>query len=250
MATNIAQGNDGDQKFDPKFPAVQLVKDIQSGLDEAQVKTLGRLANLSVPVVGHTAHSESIEAAIQKVIAHGETSVLFGQLFAAAHNGTLTREDLDQRLVNWAFKIPALKEKIEGLPDEARQCINQFKDSDLQQEHPVPLSAGFKLPVSSSTAKKVAVQKAAWERQFDLDKGLAYPTVVENTGQNVLYVEKLVFENWGETIKNTPAVVSRYCLTHTQVTFIPKSIVGVQNIVKYAKEVGKRVRVAGYRFFF
>ena len=211
MATNIAQGNDGDQKFDPKFPAVQLVKDIQSGLDEAQVKTLGRLANLSVPVVGHTAHSESIDAAIQKVLAHGETSVLFGQLFSGAHNGTLTREDLDQRLVSWAFKIPALKEKIEGLPEDARQCIHQFKDSDLQQDQPVPLSAGFKRPISSSTAKKIAVQKAAWQRQFDLDKGLAYPNVVENTGQKVMYVEKLVFENWGETIKNTPAVESRHC---------------------------------------
>jgi FAD binding domain len=35
-----------------------------------------------------------------------------------------------------------------------------------------------------------------------------------------------------------------------QLTFIPKSVVGVQNIVKFAKSVDKKVRVAGYRHSF
>ena len=205
MATT-AVPSDGAQKFDPKFPAAELVKSIQSEIDQAQVKTLSRLANLSVPVIGRTAHPESIDSAIEKVLVHGETTVLFGQLFSLFHKGTLTREDLDQRLVNWALKIPGLKEKFDELPDETRKAVDQFKDSDLSQENPVPLSSGFKTPLTSSTAKKIATLKAGWQRQFDLDKGLAYPDIVENNGEEVKYVDKLIFENWGQTIKNTPAV--------------------------------------------
>jgi len=205
MATKAVPST-GAQQFDPNFPAADLVKNIQSEIDQAQVKTLTRLANLSVPVLGRTAHPESIDSAVEKVLAHGETTVLFGQLFSSFHKGTLTREDLDQRLVNWALKIPGLKEKFDELPNETRKAVDQFKDSDLGQNNPVPLSSGFKTPPSSSTAKKIATLKAAWQKQFDVDKGLAYPDIVENNGEKVKYVDKLTFENWGETIKNTPAV--------------------------------------------
>ena len=44
------------------------------------------------------------------------------------------------------------------------------------------------------------------------------------------------FNNWGESIQNTP-----------KYTFIPKKVLGLQNLVKYAKEHKLRVRVGGYR---
>ena len=206
MASTNVSRSDGASKFDPKFPAAELVKSLESEIEQAQVKTLSRLANLSVPVAGRTAPAESIHSTIEKVLAHGETTLLFGQLFSLSNKGVLTREDLDQRLVNWAMKIPGLKERFDELPNEVRRCVDQFKDSDLGQENPVPLSNGFKHPLSSSTAKKIANMKEAWLRQFDIDKGLAYPHIVENNGEKVMYVEKVAFENWGETIKNTPAV--------------------------------------------
>jgi hypothetical protein len=197
--------SDGARKFDPKFSAAELVKSLDSEIEQEQVKTLSRLANLSVPVRGG-AQPEFLDSAIKKVLEHGETTVLFDQLFSLFHKGALTREDLDQRLLNWALKIPALKGKFDELPHETRAAVDQFKDTDLNQENPVRLSSGFKTPLSSSTAKKIATLKAAWQRQFDSDKGLAYPDVVENNGEKVKYVDKLAFENWAETIKNTPAV--------------------------------------------
>jgi|SRR5271170_4533695 len=211
--TNVGHGI---RKFDPKFPAAELVKNLESEIGQAQVKTLSRLANLSVPVLGRTADPESIESAIEKVLAHGETTVFFGQLFSLLHKGALIREDLDQRLVKWALKIPGLKEKFDELPEGTRKVVDQFKDSDLTQENPVPLSSGFKIPLSSSTAKKIATVREAWQRQFDIDKGLAYPEIVENNGEKVKYVDKFSFENWGETIKNTPAV---RILIHISLTF-------------------------------
>ena len=44
------------------------------------------------------------------------------------------------------------------------------------------------------------------------------------------------FENWGLTVKNTPAY-----------TFVPTTVHGIQGIVQYAKANGKRVRASGYR---
>jgi hypothetical protein len=59
--------------------------------------------------------------------------------------------------------------------------------------------------------------------------------VKEHDGSGVLY-HQLVFQNWGRTVKNTPAI-----------TFIPKTKEGVCNIVRWAKANDKRVRAAGYR---
>jgi hypothetical protein len=44
------------------------------------------------------------------------------------------------------------------------------------------------------------------------------------------------FNNWGQCVQNTP-----------KYTFIPKKVLGLQNLVKYAKEHKFRVRVGGYR---
>ena len=46
----------------------------------------------------------------------------------------------------------------------------------------------------------------------------------------------LPFENWGQSIKNKPLY-----------TFVPTTVVGIQNLVRYAKANGLRVRCGGYR---
>ena len=209
MAAPVESTSDGVQNFDPKFPAAELVKNLQSEVEQAHVKTLSHLVNLSVPVVGGTAKSASIDAAVEKVLAHGETTMFFGEVFSLFQKGSLTREELDQRLVNWLLKIPELKGKFDDLPENIRACVDQFKDCDLKQEDPVPLPNGFKPPPTAATAKKIEKLKTAWEEQLKIDKGLKYPDVVEKDGNNVMYVEKFVFENWGETIENTPAVNPR-----------------------------------------
>jgi len=44
------------------------------------------------------------------------------------------------------------------------------------------------------------------------------------------------FENWGKTVKNTP-----------KYTFLPTTVLGIQNLVMYANKNNFRVRCAGYR---
>jgi FAD/FMN-containing dehydrogenase len=45
-----------------------------------------------------------------------------------------------------------------------------------------------------------------------------------------------VFQNWGESVRNTPLW-----------TFVPKTVLGLQNLVKWAKVHEYRVRCSGYR---
>lgn len=44
------------------------------------------------------------------------------------------------------------------------------------------------------------------------------------------------FDNWGLTVTNTPAI-----------TFVPTTVLGLQNIILWAKANNKRVRAGGYR---
>jgi hypothetical protein len=44
------------------------------------------------------------------------------------------------------------------------------------------------------------------------------------------------FQNWGQSVRNTPLW-----------TFVPKTVLGLQNLVKWAKLNNKRVRCSGYR---
>ncbi|KAI5792562.1 hypothetical protein DFH27DRAFT_485502 [Peziza echinospora] len=64
------------------------------------------------------------------------------------------------------------------------------------------------------------------------------PVVYEDAaGTKVMKVHvNAHFENWGLTVANTPAL-----------TFVPTTVLGISNIVKWAKLNGKRVRASGYR---
>ena len=59
---------------------------------------------------------------------------------------------------------------------------------------------------------KMAKLKRMLDEQTKIDGGNKYASVKENDGTPVLYVEKFVFENWGETVKNIPAVITLYSM--------------------------------------
>ena len=52
----------------------------------------------------------------------------------------------------------------------------------------------------------------------------------------VLSVSEYEFNNYGETVQNVPSK-----------TFFPKTLKEIQDLVKYAKKEGKRLRAAGMR---
>jgi len=62
------------------------------------------------------------------------------------------------------------------------------------------------------------------------------PDYVVDKETGVLCIPEYEFNNFGETVQNTPSK-----------TFFPKTLKEVQDLVKYAKNKGKRLRVAGMR---
>lgn len=60
--------------------------------------------------------------------------------------------------------------------------------------------------------------------------------VLEGDGKPMRRVKGSRFWNWGLTVDNTPSD-----------TFSARTRIGVQNLVKWAKQNNKRVRVAGFR---
>lgn len=60
--------------------------------------------------------------------------------------------------------------------------------------------------------------------------------VLEDGGKGMRYYKDRRFENWGKTVSNRP-----------ELTFIPRTKQGVCNLVRWAREHNKTVRVAGYR---
>ena len=192
------------KKFDPKFPAAAEVKAIFDEIPIATQKSLERVANLSIPVLGQTAKSESLDSAIQAMLTHGKTISLFGDLFARLQSGNLTREEVDQKLVNWALEVPGIQEKFDELPSDVRQLLEEYRGADLSALDDVKSKAdNFKMQPSLPTQKKMGVLRDSWTANTEQNK---YTSVVEADGTPVMYAENEIFENWGQTVKNKPAV--------------------------------------------
>jgi hypothetical protein len=137
---------------------------------------------------------------------------VFSDILSRSQQGQIPREELDQRLLNWVLEVPGMKEKADELSPEMRGLVDKFSAHDLKD--PFVVDHGVTYPAHPATAKKTAHLKAALEAQFKIDGCEKFPSIVENTGKRVEYVERTAFENWGETIKNTPSVSSlfRICL--------------------------------------
>ncbi|KAF8341453.1 uncharacterized protein EI90DRAFT_3034007 [Cantharellus anzutake] len=69
-----------------------------------------------------------------------------------------------------------------------------------------------------------------------LPAAIPHPHVLEGDGKPALVFESLPFQNWGQTVSNTPSTI-----------WVIRTIAGVKNLVKFASSQRKRVRVAGFR---
>jgi len=63
--------------------------------------------------------------------------------------------------------------------------------------------------------------------------------LVEENGTNITALDSHPFSNWSGAVRSNP-----------KMTFVPKSKVGICNVVKYARKNGFKVRAGGYRHTF
>ena len=132
-------------------------------------------------------------------------------MFSKFQAGTLGREELDQNLLNWALKIPALKDKFDELPDDVKAIVDKFRDADLDKLDEVKeMAQKFEFAPSPGMSAVMVDLQTALDAQTKATQA-KYPSVVEQDGTPVSFVEKAEFENWGQTVKNTPAVTNSNC---------------------------------------
>ena len=188
-------------------------------LQKAHVRNLSRLVNLSVPVMGGTT-AATFGSTVEEIIAHGATTTLFGEIFSLIQKDELTREELDHKLVNWVLRVPGVQARYDKLSEDMKRCVEEFKVWGGKARDRIPGTGGFKKPMSPVSARRLEGMKLAWQEQCKVDGGKKYPGIVENTGEPVIYVEKLVFKNWGETVESTPAVPSHTKLVSLIIAYI------------------------------
>jgi hypothetical protein len=96
-------------------------------------------------------------------------------------------------------------------------------------------------PEPESAAKPIAAAPegapgrpdvAEWQRE----RLVEHPELRESDGSLMWCVEDELFQNWGRTVSNTPAL-----------TVVPRTKGGVGNVVRWASTNGRTVRGAGYR---
>ncbi|KAI9053672.1 hypothetical protein LZ554_002626 [Drepanopeziza brunnea f. sp. 'monogermtubi'] len=122
------------------------------------------------------------------------------------------------------------KEGIFGLPP-----------SPPVKHHFMKLMGGLKEEVKEMLrhehgAKKEDIESKVVEEKASGTDG--YPRIFEDEAETKtmeVHANK-DFPNWGRSVSNTP-----------RWTFVPKSVLGLQNLVKWAKSNGFRVRCSGYR---
>lgn len=126
---------------------------------------------------------------------------------------------LEASLLGWVKSDPALAAHLDSLSPADRQ--------QLQAARPA-------VPVAGQAADHRGFLGSLTQRiraELRPHSGL-----LEADGSPVLCLQQAAFENWGRTVANQPAM-----------TFVPRTRVGVANIVKLAAAQGRRVRASGYR---
>jgi len=143
--------------------------------------------------------------------------------------GVLDSFNLVNNLIKFVRTDNNLHETFtKGIPNQVRQLAIAHASPSNDRSNNLALPLGqFDLPTSPMFAKF---------KSFFAEHRQGHPDVFEGDGKPMWHVPGLAFKNWGLTVQNNPSD-----------SFVARTVVGVQNLVKWAKKKGKTVRLSGYR---
>jgi len=204
-------------------------------------------------------HIEELHDDIQKNFPFIDLDILRDQLISIRNHNVDPQQHLRSFLKVYQ-KTPGYQAAFKQLDETTKAQIDAFisgksEDGILKQESGKSV---FHLPPSPAAKHhfKDFIDEIFHHDEHHQKNGIVPITVSETnavtekptaTGLPVIYEDEAKtmimevygatqFNNWGQSVQNTP-----------KYTFIPKKILGLQNLVKYAKEHKLRVRVGGYR---
>lgn len=129
-------------------------------------------------------------------------------------------------------KISEIAELADTNPTLLPSYVEKWMSADTEL---APLIANHSISELSQLDYKTGT-RADGRQDRDIHPSAPVPGVVESDGSPVKVYREEEFENWGSTVHNKPAF-----------TFVPKTEVGVVNIVKFAIKENRRVRASGSR---
>ena len=183
---------------------------VQKATRQSHIHNLSRLATLSTQIISsdspHTPPDET-HSTVDEIISHGATTTFFGEILALIQAGELTREELDQKLLNWILTIPGARKTFERFDSRTKGHIQEFRRADLRKgKGDSTVGVRFKRPHTLKIHHCVQELRDSYEEQLKIDGGKLYPSVVENDGRPVRYINKKTFQNWGDTVETKPSV--------------------------------------------
>jgi hypothetical protein len=129
---------------------------------------------------------------------------------------------------------------------DATSMLGSHLDRILRSDPKIAAGLAARPAVSSEAPLKPEFAEAdpnhpsheRWRNALDrvTSSATEFKEILEDDGTPMRCIESGVFENWGRTIRNVPAL-----------TCFPRTKAGVCNIVTWAASHGKRVRACGYR---
>jgi hypothetical protein len=153
--------------------------------------------------------------------------------------GPAVRDNLDDLLVR--FRDPEDDERSDGQrmaawarhDAEAGPALAELSGTEQERLHRA--ETGQEIDDPNSSLRRADAVRGRAAALVEASPEIA-PELVEADGQRIKTYHEREFENWGQTVENRPTL-----------TCVPKTRIGVCNIVKWATHQGKTVRAAGYR---
>lgn len=152
--------------------------------------------------------------------------------------------DPDEFVNRWTSSV-----QRQGFAAAWRQHVREIARRHTKDDAPDMLGDGLlalfdAVPdVKADVRDDVAAAPAADHRDFVTGNAMQLaaighpcPEILEGDGRPMACMHNASFTNWGQTVTNVPSL-----------TVVPRTKVGVMNVVKWAAANGRRVRAAGYR---
>lgn len=149
-----------------------------------------------------------------------------------------TNEEFTRGFLNAIKSHRAFHESFDELEPDLQKKIMDF----LAGKKVLGKREPFFIPASPAAKrhfkKMMEVGESAVSKKWLNAKRQTSPVIYEDDERSKVMASYVgaEFDNWGLTVSNNPAY-----------TFVPTTVLGLENLVKWAKEQGKRVRAAGYR---
>ncbi|CUS13937.1 unnamed protein product [Tuber aestivum] len=195
------------------------------------------------PILSDFRSGRILDEIITYLLTHIEANSLFPglrQVLQLVRDGKADRAGYSRGLLKSIQAHPKFAEAFASLDNDLQDKVTAFMNGDSAER--IVKKCGFSVPLSPAAKEHFKRMQESGitpsSRRWLNSKRETSPVIYEDNANSkpMTVYTAAEFENWGLTVQHTPSY-----------TFVPTTIEGVKNLIKWAKVSSKRVRAAGYR---